>query len=217
MNIIIMGPPGAGKGTQAEFIKAAYPIPHISTGDMFREAVVNQTAMGLEAKKYMDAGQLVPDQVTIGIVAERLAMEDCQTGFLLDGFPRTTVQAEALDQVLANLGKKVELALNISAPFDVLLARMVGRVSCSKCKTVYNIQFSPTKTAGICDKCGGELVQRSDDKEETAKNRLQVYMDQTEPLLKYYENKGILVTLDGNRNPQVVFGEVSRELEKLKK
>lgn len=216
MNIIIMGPPGAGKGTQAEFIKAAHPIPHISTGDMFREAVANQTAMGMEAKKYMDAGQLVPDQVTIGIVAERLAMEDCQTGFLLDGFPRTTIQAEALDQVLANLGKKVELALNISAPFDVLLARMVGRVSCSKCKTVYNTQFSPTKTAGICDKCGGELVQRSDDKEETAKNRLQVYMDQTEPLLKYYEDKGILVTLDGNRNPQVVFGEVSRELEKLK-
>lgn len=216
MNIIIMGPPGAGKGTQAEFIKATYPIPHISTGDMFREAVANSTAMGQEAKKYMDAGQLVPDQVTIGIVAERLAMPDCIAGFLLDGFPRTTVQAEALDQVLAQQGKKLELALNISAPEDVLLARMVGRVSCVKCKTVYNTQFSPTQVAGVCDKCGSELVQRSDDKEETAKNRLKVYMDQTEPLLRYYGNKGILVTLDGNRDPKIVFTEVSRELDKLR-
>lgn len=216
MNIILMGPPGAGKGTQAELIKAAYPIPHISTGDMFREAVTNGTSMGIEAKKYMDAGQLVPDQVTIGIVAERLAMPDCEAGFLLDGFPRTTVQAQALDEVLAKLGKKVELALNISAPEDVLLARMIGRVSCSTCKTVYHTQFNPPKVAGICDKCGGELIQRSDDKEETARNRLKVYMDQTQPLLKYYEQLDILVTLDGNRNPQILFGEVKAELEKLK-
>jgi adenylate kinase len=216
MNIILMGPPGAGKGTQAELIKVAHPIPHISTGDMFREAVTNGTVMGIEAKKFMDAGQLVPDQVTIGIVEERLAMPDCETGFLLDGFPRTTVQAQALDQVLAKRGKKVELALNISAPEDVLLARMIGRVSCVNCKTVYNTKFDPTKVAGICDKCGGELIQRSDDKEETAKKRLQVYMDQTQPLLKHYEQQGNLVTLDGNRNPQILFGEVSRELEKLK-
>jgi len=216
MNIIIMGPPGAGKGTQAELIKAAYPIPHISTGDMFREAVANSTAMGIEAKKYMDAGQLVPDQVTIGIVEERLAMADCEAGFLLDGFPRTTVQAQALDQVLAKLGKKVELALNISAPEDVLLDRMIGRVSCVNCKTVYNIKFHPPAVAGICDKCEGQLIQRSDDKEETARNRLQVYMDQTQPLLKYYEQQGTLVTFDGNRDPQIVFGEVRRELEKLK-
>jgi adenylate kinase len=216
MNIIIMGPPGAGKGTQCEMIKAAYPVPHISTGDMFREAVANQTAMGMEAKKYMDAGQLVPDEVTIGIVAERLAMPDCAAGFLLDGFPRTTVQAQALDEVLAQLGKKVELALNIAAPMDVLLARMVGRISCVNCKTVYHHLFHPPATAGQCDKCGSELVQRSDDKEETARNRLQVYMDQTEPLLKYYEDKGLLVTLDGNRDPQMVFTEVARELEKLK-
>ena len=216
MNIIIMGPPGAGKGTQAELIKAAYPIPHISTGDMFREAVANRTAMGVEAKKYMDAGQLVPDQVTIGIVEERLAMPDCEAGFLLDGFPRTTVQAQALDQVLAKRGKKVELALNISAPEDVLLDRMIGRVSCVTCKTVFNTKFNPTRVAGMCDKCGGEMVQRSDDREETARKRLQVYMDQTQPLLKYYEQQGTLVTFDGNRNPQIVFEEVSRELEKLK-
>jgi adenylate kinase len=216
MNIIIMGPPGAGKGTQAEMIKAAYPIPHISTGDMFREAVANSTAMGIEAKKYMDSGQLVPDQVTIGIVAERLALPDCEAGFLLDGFPRTTVQAQALDQVLAQMGKKVDLALNISAPEDVLLARMIGRVSCVNCKTVYHTIFNPPKVAGICDKCGDELIQRSDDKEETAKKRLQVYLDQTQPLLQYYEKQGVLITFDGNRNPQILFGEVSRELEKFK-
>lgn len=216
MNIIIMGPPGAGKGTQAEMIKAAYPIPHISTGDMFREAVANSTAMGIEAKKYMDAGQLVPDQVTIGIVEERLAMPDCEAGFLLDGFPRTTVQAQALDEVLARRDKKVELALNIAAPFDVLLERMVGRVSCVNCKTVYNTKFHPPQEAGICDKCGGQLIQRSDDKEETARNRLKVYMDQTEPLLKYYAQQGTLVTFDGNRNPQILFEEVNRELAKLR-
>lgn len=216
MNIIIMGPPGAGKGTQAELIKAAYPIPHISTGDMFREAVANSTAMGIEAKKYMDAGQLVPDQVTIGIVEERLAMADCEAGFLLDGFPRTTVQAQALDQVLAKRGRKVELALNISAPLDVLVERMIGRVSCVNCKTVYNTKFHPPQAEGICDKCGDQLIQRSDDKEDTARKRLQVYMDQTQPLLQYYEQKDILVTFDGNRNPQILFEEVSRELEKFK-
>jgi adenylate kinase len=215
VNIIIMGPPGAGKGTQAELIKAAYPIPHISTGDMFREAVKNGTAMGLEAKKYMDAGQLVPDQVTIGIVEERLAMPDCEAGFLLDGFPRTTVQAQALDKVLAKHGKKVEIALNISVPADVLMVRMTGRVSCTTCKTVYNTLFNPPAVEGICDKCGGELIQRSDDKEETVKNRIKVYMEQTQPLLNYYEKQGNLINLDGKRHPQDVFSDVKSILEKL--
>ena len=215
MNIIIMGPPGAGKGTQAELIKAAYPIPHISTGDMFREAVKNGTAMGLEAKKYMDAGQLVPDQVTIGIVEERLAMPDCEAGFLLDGFPRTTVQAQALDKVLAKHGKKVEIALNISVPADVLMVRMTGRVSCTTCKTVYNTLFNPPAVEGICDKCGGELIQRSDDKDETVKNRIKVYMEQTQPLLNYYEKQGNLINLDGKRHPQDVFSDVKSILEKL--
>jgi len=169
----------------------------------------------MEAKKYMDAGQLVPDQVTIGIVEDRLGMPDCQQGFLLDGFPRTTVQAEALDQVLSKLGKKLDLALNISVPEEILMARMVGRVFCSSCKTVYNTVFNPTKIAGVCDKCGGELVQRADDKAETVENRIKVYMEQTQPLLSYYAQQGNLVTLDGQRDPQVVFQDVKALLEKL--
>jgi len=215
VNIILMGPPGAGKGTQAELIKAAFPIPHISTGDMFREAVKNGTAMGIEAKKYMDAGQLVPDAVTIGIVEERLAMADCKTGFLLDGFPRTSVQAQVLDQVLAKYGRKVEVALNISVPEEILADRMIGRVSCTTCKTVYNTIFKPPAVAGKCDVCGGELIQRNDDKAETVQNRLQVYKDQTQPLLNYYEKEGCLITLDGNRDPKEVFIEVKAILEKL--
>lgn len=215
MNIILMGPPGAGKGTQADLIKANYPILHISTGDMFREAVSNATAMGLEAKKYMDAGQLVPDEVTIGVVEERLSKPDCADGFMLDGFPRTIPQAEALDEVLAKMGRKVEAALDISVPNEVLMERMTGRVSCSNCKTVYNTKFSPPAQAGICDKCGGELVQRSDDKEETVKNRLKVYLDQSEPLLGYYEKKEVLYRIDGNRSTQDVFKDVQQVLEKF--
>jgi adenylate kinase len=207
-----MGPPGAGKGTQAEFIKAAFPIPHISTGDMFREAVAGGTAMGVEAKKYMDAGKLVPDAVTIGVVEERLAKADCDQGFLLDGFPRTIPQAEALDQVLAKLGKKVEVALNISVPDEVLLARMSGRVSCVACKAVYNTKFNPPAKENVCDKCGGELVQRSDDKEETVKNRLHVYNEQTQPLIDYYAKQGSLKTVDGNRDTAVVFEDVKKVL-----
>ncbi|HZK87119.1 MAG TPA: adenylate kinase [Syntrophomonas sp.] len=214
MNIILLGPPGAGKGTQAELIKENYPILHISTGDMFREAVGNATVMGIEAKKYMDAGQLVPDDVTIGVVKERLSQPDCNRGFLLDGFPRTIPQAKALDQVLARMGKHLDMELEITVPDAILIDRMTGRVSCSKCKVVYNTKFSPPAAAGICDKCGGELVQRSDDQAETVINRLKVYAEQTQPLLNYYEKEGKLKSLDGNRDPQDVFKDVQSLLEK---
>jgi adenylate kinase len=183
---------------------------------MFREAVSNETAMGIEAKRYMDAGQLVPDEVTIGVVEERLSQKDCAQGFLLDGFPRTIPQAEALDKVLAKLNKKIDLALNIFVPQEILLSRISGRVSCTKCKTVYNTTSIPSAKAGICDKCGGELIQRNDDREDTAKNRLQVYLEQTEPLLNYYKNQASLVTIDGNRSPQLVFTDVKTALEGIK-
>lgn len=215
MNVILMGPPGAGKGTQAELIKAEYPIPHISTGDMFRAAVSQGTELGKEAKKYMDSGKLVPDEVTIGIVAERLAQPDCEKGFLLDGFPRTTVQAEALDQVLSKQDKKIEAAINISVADEVLIERMSGRVSCKECKAVYNLKFNPTVKSGICDKCGGELIQRSDDNSETVRKRLEVYKEQTNPLLDYYQKKHILHDVDGDRDTGKVFADIQVVLEKF--
>jgi adenylate kinase len=215
VNVLLMGPPGAGKGTQADLIKDRYPIPHISTGDMFREAVSTGTELGKEAKKYMDSGKLVPDEVTIGIVQERLAQDDCKEGFLLDGFPRTVKQAEALDQVLAKLGKKVEAAINITVPEDILYERMSGRISCRDCKTVYHLKFNPPAKAGICDKCGGELIQRSDDQGDTVKRRLEVYAEQTNPLIEYYEKQGVLYDIDGNRDTQAVFADIAKVMESL--
>ena len=214
MNVILMGPPGAGKGTQAEIIKVAYPIPHISTGDMFREAVQNETPLGKEAKMYMDEGKLVPDEVTIGIVEERLSQHDCDPGFLLDGFPRTTKQAEALDEVLNRLGKTIDAAINITVPMELLVRRMVGRVSCKDCKAIYNLEFNPPTQTGVCDKCGGSLTQRSDDQEETARKRLEVYSEQTAPLLAYYEKKGVLHTLRGDRETREVFADIKNILER---
>ncbi len=215
MNIILMGPPGAGKGTQAEFIKAAYPIPHISTGDMFRAAVKAQTPMGLEAKKYMDSGKLVPDEVTIGVVKERLAEKDCEKGFLLDGFPRTVQQAVALDEILGAMNGKIDLVLNIDVPNEVLFDRMAGRVSCEQCKSVFNTKFKAPKVEGVCDHCGGKLIQRADDQPATVQNRLDVYQAQTAPLLDYYSHKGNLQNVDGNRDVKVVFADVQKLMEKL--
>jgi len=216
VNIVLMGPPGAGKGTQADFIKQQYPIPHISTGDMFRDAVSRGTELGKEAKKYMDAGKLVPDEVTIGIVEERLAESDCKDGFLLDGFPRTTNQAEALDQALSAGGRKIQAAINIAVPNDILIERMSGRISCQECKTVYNLKTNPPAQTGICDKCGGQLVQRSDDQGETVAKRLEVYLEQTNPLLDYYQKQDVLYEVDGDRDNKAVFTEIKSLLEKFK-
>lgn len=216
MNIILMGPPGAGKGTQAEYIKAAYPLPHISTGDIFREAVGKQTALGLEAKKYMDAGKLVPDEITIGIVEERLRQADCGTGFMLDGFPRTVVQAEALDRALAAMNRKIDIVLNIDAPIELLVDRMTSRISCNQCKTIYNIKSLPPAQPGICDKCGGELIQRSDDQYDTAKKRIEVYFEQTRPLLDYYSQQSLLINVDGDQGDSSnVFRDVKIFLDNL--
>ncbi|HBQ26310.1 MAG TPA: adenylate kinase [Syntrophomonas sp.] len=216
MNVVLMGPPGAGKGTQAEFIKKEYPIPHISTGDMFRDAVSRETELGKEAKKYMDAGKLVPDEVTIGIVEARLAEADCKNGFLLDGFPRTTVQAEALDKVLSSNGRKIDVVINIAVPNDILIRRLSGRVSCKECKVVYNLQSNPPAKEGICDNCGGQLIQRSDDQGKTVAKRLEVYLEQTNPLLAYYSQQNVLQEIDGNRDSKTVFTDIKNCLESLK-
>ncbi|NLG33408.1 MAG: adenylate kinase [Syntrophomonadaceae bacterium] len=215
MNIILMGPPGAGKGTQAGIITNQFSIPHISTGDMFREAVASGSGLGLEAQQYMNEGKLVPDGITIGIIEERITKPDCEKGFLLDGFPRTLVQAEALDKALIQLNKKVDAAINISVPNDVLIKRLSGRVSCSNCKSLYNLNSNPPRVPNKCDKCGGQLVQRTDDVGEVVRKRLDVYNSQTSPVLEYYKKKGILYDLDGNRSTSAVFEDIKQYLENL--
>jgi len=199
MRIILMGPPGAGKGTQADLLVSKMEIPHISTGDMFRKAVKEGTPLGLEAKRYMDGGQLVPDSVTIGIVKERLSLADCQKGFLLDGFPRTVPQADALEQCLTELGVKLDKVINIEVDREALLTRLTGRRVCKTCGATYHIAFNPSKAGGKCQSCGGELYQRSDDSLATVENRLDVYTKQTALLVEYYQKKGLLLTLDGDR------------------
>jgi adenylate kinase len=194
-----MGLPGAGKGTQAARIIEELHIPHISTGDMFRAAVKEETPLGLEAKSYMDQGQLVPDRVTIGIVRERLGKDDCARGFLLDGFPRTVPQAEALDGLLKELGRDLDIVLYIEVDEEELLKRLTGRRICRNCGATYHVVFAPPKVEGVCDRCGGELYQRDDDRIETVANRLKVNLEQTEHLLKYYESAGKLHRVDGKQ------------------
>ena len=208
MKIVFMGPPGAGKGTQAEKIIENYQIPHISTGDMFRKAIKDQTELGMEAKRYMDQGALVPDHVTIGIVKDRLSESDCKAGFLLDGFPRTVDQAKALDEILTSLDSKIDYVINIDVDLDILKERLTGRRICRSCGATYHMVFNPPAVAGTCDKCGGELYQRKDDNEETVGNRLDVYVSQTKPLLDYYSLAGNLVNINGQQSIDLVFAEI---------
>ena len=208
MKIVFMGPPGAGKGTQAEKIIENYQIPHISTGDMFRKAIKDQTELGMEAKRYMDQGALVPDHVTIGIVKDRLSESDCKSGFLLDGFPRTVDQAKALDEILTSLDSKIDYVINIDVDLNILKERLTGRRICRSCGATYHKIFNPSKVEGVCDKCGGELYQRKDDNEETVGNRLDVYVSQTKPLLDYYSLAGNLVNINGQQSIDLVFAEI---------
>ncbi|MDO4178210.1 MAG: adenylate kinase [Phascolarctobacterium sp.] len=213
MYILLMGPPGAGKGTQAERLIDKYNIPHISTGDMFRAAVSQGTELGKEAKRYMDAGGLVPDVVTIGIVREGLSKPECAKGFMLDGFPRTEEQAVALDGILEELGIKLTGVININVPDSELVGRVTGRRICKNCGATFHVSFNPTKVEGVCDKCSGALYQRNDDKEETVKNRLQAYHAQTEPLIEYYKKQGVYKEIDGLQAIDKVFADVVASLE----
>lgn len=212
MNLLIMGPPGAGKGTQAVKIVEQYRIPHISTGDMFRAAISNGTPLGNKAKNYMDQGLLVPDEVTIGIVRERLQEEDCENGFLLDGFPRTVAQAVALDEILRDSNRKIDAVINITVNNELLVKRLTGRRICKDCGATYHLVFNPSKVENVCDVCGSELYQRKDDTIETANSRLAVYEEQTKPLLSYYQAQENLYNLNGEDNIDIVFAEIKEIL-----
>ncbi|KIQ95122.1 Adenylate kinase [Anoxybacillus thermarum] len=216
MNLVLMGLPGAGKGTQAEKIVEKYKIPHISTGDMFRAAIKEGTELGLQAKSYMDRGDLVPDEVTIGIVRERLSKDDCQNGFLLDGFPRTVAQAEALETLLQQLNRSIDYVINIEVDKNILMERLTGRRICKECGATYHLVFNPPAKAGVCDKCGGELYQRADDNEATVANRLEVNMKQAQPLLDFYAAKGYLRNINGQQHIDQVFADICELLGGLK-
>lgn len=208
MKIIMLGAPGAGKGTQAKRIAAKYTIPHISTGDIFRANIKNGTELGKKAKTYMDQGLLVPDELVVDLVVDRVNQEDCQNGYVLDGFPRTIPQAEALDKALAALGQKMDYAIDVDVPDENIIKRMGGRRACVGCGATYHMVYAAPKTDGICDTCGGELILRDDDKPETVEKRLGVYHEQTQPLIEYYTNAGILKTVDGTVDMEDVFAAI---------
>ncbi len=208
MKIIMLGAPGAGKGTQAKMIAEKYSIPHVSTGDIFRANIKNGTELGMEAKKYMDQGLLVPDELTVKILLDRVAQEDCANGYVLDGFPRTIPQAEVLDKALTELGDAIDYAINVDVPDENIVRRMSGRRACLACGATYHIEHIPPKAEGICDTCGEKLVLRDDDKPETVLNRLKVYHDQTQPLIDFYTAKGVLKSVDGTVDMNDVFHSI---------
>lgn len=212
MKIIMLGAPGAGKGTQAKKIAAKYDIPHISTGDIFRANIKNGTELGKKAKTYMDQGLLVPDELVVDLVVDRVNQEDCVNGYVLDGFPRTIPQAEALDKALSELGQKVDFAIDVDVPDENIVRRMGGRRACVGCGATYHLEYAPTKVEGVCDACGAELILRDDDKPETVTKRLGVYHEQTQPLIDYYTNAGILKTVDGTVDIDVVFQNITEIL-----
>ncbi len=213
MKIIMLGAPGAGKGTQAKRIADKWKLPHISTGDIFRANIKNGTELGIEAKKYMDKGALVPDELTVKILLDRVSAKDCADGYVLDGFPRTIPQAEVLDKALEELGDSIDYAINVDVPDDSIISRMSGRRACVSCGATYHVEFAPTKTEGICDRCGKELILREDDKPETVKKRLMVYHEQTQPLIDYYAGKNILKSVDGTKDMEEVFKDITSILE----
>ncbi|MBW2039351.1 MAG: adenylate kinase [Deltaproteobacteria bacterium] len=213
MNLILLGPPGSGKGTQAQMMLEKYHIPQISTGDILRAAVKGETPLGIEAKRYMDQGKLVPDEVVVGIARERLKASDCNGGFILDGFPRTLPQAEALDATLNAMERGIDHVVSIEVDKDELIRRLTGRRTCRSCGAMYHTIFDPPKRDGICDKCGGELYQRDDDKEETIRARLQVYEKQTSPLIEYYRKKGLLRSIDGAGQIKEIFQRIEKTIE----
>ncbi|CDF58867.1 adenylate kinase [Thermobrachium celere] len=212
MRIVLLGPPGAGKGTQAKLIVQKYNIPHISTGDIFRKNIKEMTHLGIKAKEYIDKGQLVPDELTVEIVKDRIKEDDCKNGFLLDGFPRTVAQADALNDVLNSLGTKLDHVININVDENNLIVRLTGRRVCPKCGASFHVAFNPPKVEGICDYCGAEVVQRADDSEETVKNRLSVYYKQTQPLIDYYTKNGLIRNINGEQEINEVFKEICNVL-----
>ena len=208
MKIIMLGAPGAGKGTQAKMIAEKYQIPHVSTGDIFRANIKGQTPLGMEAKKYMDEGKLVPDELTVKILLDRVARDDCKNGYVLDGFPRTIPQAEVLTEALDKMGDKIDYAIDVAVPDENIVNRMSGRRACVTCGATYHIVYIPPKVENICDKCGSELILRDDDKPETVLNRLKIYHEQTQPLIDYYTGKGVLKTVDGTKDMNDVFADI---------
>lgn len=209
MKIIMLGAPGAGKGTQAKKIAEKYGIPHVSTGDIFRSNIKEGTELGRKAKEYIDQGALVPDELTIGMLMDRIQNEDCKNGYVLDGFPRTIPQAESLKEALSERGQKIDFAINVDVADENIINRMAGRRACISCGATYHLVYNPSKVPGICDVCGAELILRDDDKPETVKKRLSVYHDQTKPLIEYYGKTGVLVSIDGTQDLNKVFTDIT--------